>query len=64
MKHSRIKDGASLYLWSLALHRTPSTDQRQLVLLIHHSISDGDSILRWLQSLVEHMAELAPLTDR
>eukprot|EP00952_Eustigmatos_sp_NYUAD-ZCMA_P002428 10754-Eustigmatos_ZCMA.PRE.1 len=63
MKESKIKEGSSLYLWRLALHRTPSTGHQQLVFLIHHTISDGDSILRWFQSLIELMATLAPLSD-
>lgn len=53
-----LKRGATLYLWRLALHYTPSADKTHMILLIHHSISDGDSILRLLQGLVVGMAQL------
>lgn len=44
-----LKRGATLYLWRLALHYTPSQDRTHLILIIHHAVSDGDSILRLLQ---------------
>jgi hypothetical protein len=44
-----LKRGGTLYLWRLALHYTPSADRTHLIFLIHHAISDGDSILRLLQ---------------
>ena len=47
-----LKSGRELYLWSLAIHHTPSSNKNQLILLIHHAISDGDSILRLLQVTV------------
>ncbi len=57
-----LKRGPTLYLWRLALHYTPSSDKTHLVFLIHHAVSDGDSILRLLQGLVAGMAQLVGLT--
>ncbi|TFJ83964.1 hypothetical protein NSK_005059 [Nannochloropsis salina CCMP1776] len=57
-----LKAGRDPYLWQLALHHTPSSESHHLLFLIHHAISDGDSILRCLQSLMEGMASLSPLS--
>ena len=57
-----LKAGRDPYLWQLALHHTPSSESHHLLFLIHHAISDGDSILRCLQSLMTGMASLSPLS--
>jgi len=57
-----LKAGREPYLWQLALHHTPSSESHHLLFLIHHAISDGDSILRCLQSLMTGMASLSPLS--
>lgn len=38
--------------------------QRHLVLLAHHAILDGDSILKLLQELIATMAKLHPMKER
>lgn len=61
--------GTELYLWELWLHQTPSdvegaAPQQHLVLLAHHTILDGDSILKLLQELVAAMGRLYPMGDK
>lgn len=53
----RIKQGNELYLWSLHLHHTPATGANQLIFLIHHALSDGDSINQLLQDLALAMSK-------
>ncbi len=60
---TKIKAGLEPYLWQLALHHTPSSESHHLLFYIHHAISDGDSILRCFQALVEGMAALSPLSE-
>jgi len=57
-----LKAGRDPYLWQLALHHTPSSESHHLLFIIHHVISDGDSILRCLQSLMTGMESLSPLS--
>jgi hypothetical protein len=63
MKDFPGKKGDALYLWGLTLHTTPSTGAKHLILLTHHAILDGDSILMWLQELVTTMAGRVPFRD-